>query len=113
MAGRFEGVTDSQWAMLQPLFDPEQPGEKLKGRPKTPRRRVVNSILYPLITGSRWCDLPQGPQWAPRSTAHRWLGVWKEDGTLQRALDSILAAAELKNLIDWSAASVDGSFSPR
>ncbi|MDQ3828315.1 MAG: transposase [Candidatus Tectomicrobia bacterium] len=45
-------------------------------------RKVVNTLLYVLITGCRWCDIPRGPQWASRSAAHRWLQGLQVDGTL-------------------------------
>ncbi|MCG6135166.1 MAG: hypothetical protein MET45_10945 [Nostoc sp. LLA-1] len=31
-----------------------------KGMPHAPYRHVLNSLLYILITGCRWCDLPRG-----------------------------------------------------
>ena len=37
--------------------------------PHTPFRYVLNSLLYILITGCRWCDLPQGNIWASKSSA--------------------------------------------
>jgi len=112
MAGRFEGVSDAHWEAMAPYF-PQPPEKRGKGHPPTPARRVVNSILYILITGSRWCDLPREPQFAPRSTSHRWLMRWQEDGTWRRFMQAMLAMAQLAGQIDWSAASVDGSFSPR
>ena len=93
MAGRFEGLNDMQWKILQPLFYPLL--EK-RGRGKLPsdRRRVLNSILYIMITGSRWCDLPQAEQWAARSTSHRWLKIWSQNGTLERLKQGILSLAQ-------------------
>jgi hypothetical protein len=44
--------------------------------------KVVNTLLYVLITGCRWCDIQPGPQWASRSAAHWWLQRWQVDGTL-------------------------------
>lgn len=112
MAGRFEGVSDAQWEAMRPFF-PEPPEKLGKGRPPAPSRLIVNSILYILITGSRWCDLPEGENFAARSTAHRWLQRWAEDGTWDRFMRAVLSMAEIERAIDWSAASVDGSFSPR
>ena len=37
--------------------------------PHTPFRKIVNTLLYVLITGCRWCDLPCGPQWESKSAA--------------------------------------------
>jgi len=112
MAGKFEGLTDRQWEMLKGFF-PAQPERRGKGQPAADRRLVLNSILYILITGSRWCDLPVGPAFAKRSTSHRWMLQWQKDGLLERMKQGLLSMAELQGMIDWSAASVDGSFSPR
>jgi transposase len=82
-----------------------------KGQPPVARRNVLNSILYILITGCRWCDLPKGTQWGARSTSHRWFYKWKEDGTLERIKQGMLSIAQLNEMIDWESSSVDGSFS--
>ena len=58
MSGRFEGLTDLQWGFLSSFFPPP-PQKRGKGSPPADRRKVLNSILYILITGSRWCDLPR------------------------------------------------------
>ena len=110
--GKFEGVSEAQWEVLKLLLPPA-PEKRGQGMPHTAWRWVVNTILYVLITGCRWCDVPQGPPWAPRSTAHRWLGRWQREGLWQRVLNGILALAELAGLIAWESSAIDGSFSPR
>ena len=57
MAGRFNGLTDIQWEILQPLM-PKEPSKRPKGKPHTPWRKVCNTIFWIMITGSRWVDLP-------------------------------------------------------
>ena len=111
MPGRFEGLSDLQWELLLSCF-PEQPKVRGKGHPRANRRIVLNSILYILITGSRWCDLPTGEQWGSRATSHRWLVRWKREGILEKIKQSLLSLAHLNSQIDWTSASVDGSFSP-
>ena len=111
MSGRFEGLTDLQWGFLSSFFPPP-PQKRGKGSPPADRRKVLNSILYILITGSRWCDLPKGEQWGARSTSHRWLERWMEEGTFERIKQGLLSVAHLNGLIDWESSSVDGSFSP-
>ncbi len=81
MAGRFEGLSDLEWHLFADVFPPA-PLKRGRGMPHTPFRKVVNTLLYVLITGCRWCDLPRGPQWASKSAAHRWLQRWQADGTL-------------------------------
>ena len=71
--GRFEGLTKSQWKLLKPLMPEEV---RKKGKPHTPWKKICNSILWILITGARWCDIPRGRQWGSKSAAHRWLGEW-------------------------------------
>ena len=113
MAGRFEGISDTQWEILERLLPPE-PNKRGRGMPHTPFRCVMNSILYILITGARWCDLPDNRVvFASKSSAHRWLIRWQKEGTFERMERSIIALADLAGQIDWSRASVDGSFSPR
>ncbi len=66
MAGRFEGLSDLEWKLFADIF-PEEPEKRGKGMPHTPYRYVLNSLLYILITGCRWCDLPRGDTWASKS----------------------------------------------
>ena len=113
MSGRFEGVRDAAWAMLSGLLPPA-PEKRGRGMPAAPFRSVINSILYVLITGCRWCNLPLGrAEFASKSSSHRWLTRWQDDGTLDKLYRGIIALADLSGKIEWSRVSVDGSFSPR
>ena len=110
MAGRFEGMSDDVWAVFEGLLPPP-PVKRGRGFPHAPFRLVLNSILYVLITGSRWCDIPKAPDvFASKSSAHRWLVRWQEDGTLHKIERGMVAMADLCGQIDWKRASVDGSF---
>jgi transposase len=111
MAGTFEGLTDSEWKLFADVFPPE-PAKRGRGMPHAPFRQVVNSLLYVLITGCRWCDLPRGPPRASKSAAHRWLQRWHNDGTLAAMPARILGIAEAHGMIHWQYGAVDGSFSP-
>lgn len=109
MSGKFEGLTHTQWMILMPLL-PELPYKF--GRPRPDRRKLLNTILYVLISGCRWCDVPIGPQWAKRSTAHEYLGKWQQEGVMHRLKRGMLEVTELGHCIEWKTGSVDGSFSP-
>ena len=111
MAGRFEGVSDLEWKLFEDVL-PKEPEKRGKGMPHVPYRFVLNTLLYVLITGCRWCDVPQGKQWASKSAAHRWLKKWQSDGTLEKLQSRVLGLAENRGLINWSYGAVDGSFSP-
>lgn len=106
MAGRFNGLNRAQWRMLKPLFS--TPSKM--GRPGVSWKRICNSVLWILITGARWCDLPKGRQWASRSTAHRWLGHWEVNGTLNTVLQKLRDCAEIAGLLNFERLSVDGFF---
>lgn len=107
MAGRFEGLTDMQWEVLEEFM----PAKKVSvGKPHTPWRKVCNTIFWVLITGGRWIDVPIGPLWGSKSAAHRWLGVWQEDGTLDKILTALLEIADLEGKLDWDRLAADGFF---
>lgn len=84
MAGRFDGLTDMQWEILEPLML-QNPDKRVKGEPHTTCRNVCNTIFLIMITGSRWVDLPLGKKWASCSPSNGWLGVWQANGTLEKS----------------------------
>jgi transposase len=110
MAGRFEGLSDEQWSIFSDIVPRRT--NKL-GRAPSSAREVLNTILYVLITGCRWCDIPIGEQWGKRSTAHDRLITWQQDGTFEKIKRHVLALAELIHGIDWERGSIDGFFSLR
>ena len=73
-------------------------------------RNVLNTILYVLITGCIWCDVSTGLKWASKSSAHRWLKRWMNEGVLTEIQNKILGLAELEGKINWDFGAVDGSF---
>ena len=111
MAGRFEGLSDLEWHLFADIFPPE-PTPRGRGMPHPPFRKVVNTLLYVLITGCRWSDLPRVPPWASKSAAHRGLQRWQADGTLAAMQARILGLAEEQGMIQWPYGAVDGAFSP-
>ena len=77
-------LTDAQWARLEPLIPPADPG----GRPrKTDMRAAMNAIFFILRTGCPWRYLPRGT-FPPRSTVYNifrkfqregvWDAIWAE-----------------------------------
>jgi transposase len=80
----FEPLTDLQWQALETLFP--VPAKRSRGKPHTPWRAVVNSILFILLTGAKWEALPKSPEYASKSAAHRWYKIWKANGVLDQML---------------------------
>lgn len=112
MAGKFEGLTDEQWAILEPLM-PKDPKPLPRGKPHTPWRKVCNTIFWVLITGARWADVPKGSIWCSKSSAHSWLGIWQENGLLEKILTRLRELSSLAGLLDWNRLAADGFFSLR
>jgi transposase len=111
MAGTFAGFSDLEWKLFADVFPPE-PTTRGRGMPPTPLRTVVTPVLYVLITGCRWCDLPRGPPWASKSAAHRWLQRGQADGTLVAMPARLLGLAEARGMIPWHDGAVAGAFAP-
>lgn len=94
----YEPLTDLQWQILEPLFP--TPAKRSRGKPHTPWRSVVNSILLVLFSGIKWGALPKDPAFATKSASHRWFSIWEKNGFLNeliktyKSLGSI--AAEIK-----------------
>ncbi len=103
-------MSDFEWRLFENIFPAAK--KKGRGRPEVSSRRILNSLLYILITGCRWCDLPRGPQRASESSGHRRLKSRHSDGTLKEVRARILGLAQNEGLINWSSGAVDGSFSP-
>jgi len=109
MPGAFKGLSDLQWEKIQSNFVTKT-NKLRRGRPRSIFRYVLNAILYVLITGCRWCDIPRKRNFAKRSTAHKWLGIWQKNGTFARTLRALQFEGNVLGIIDWDRGSIDGSF---
>jgi transposase len=99
-------LTDEQWAFIQPSLPPPA----LTGRPSADDRRTIEGILYVLITGCRWQDLPR--DFGAPTTVWRRLKWWGEVGIWERIWRAALAALDVQGKLDWSMAFLDVSFVP-
>lgn len=94
----YQSLTDLQWQMLEAFF-PTLP-KRGRGKPHTPWRKVLNSILYILCTKTKWESLPAGEEFASKSAAHRWYKIWKKSGLLDQILAKLqelsMLASEIK-----------------
>ena len=62
MAGPFEGLSNLEWSLFEDIF-PKPAEKRERGMPHSSFRYVLNTLLYILITGCRWCDVPKGEIW--------------------------------------------------
>jgi transposase len=98
--------TDRQWAFIVPFLPP--PAHT--GRPRADDRRTLEGILYVLITGCRWQDLPR--EYGAPTTVWRRLKRWGEEGIWERIWRAALAVLDQHCQLDWTMAFLDGSFVP-
>src|SRR5258705_4751624 len=99
-------LTEQQWAFIRPLLPPPA----RTGRPRANGRRTLEGILYILVTGSRWQDLPR--EYGAPTTVWRRLKRWGEMGIWEHIWRAALAHLDQAGQLDWSMAFLDGSFAP-
>ncbi len=96
-------LTDAQWNLIADIFPP--PAKT--GRPPRNRRTMVDGILWILRTGSPWRDLPE--EFGPWETVFGYFNRWNADGTLDKILQRLRAAAVDLAAIDDELWCVDGT----
>ncbi|MEV6357295.1 IS5 family transposase [Streptomyces hydrogenans] len=90
------------WARIEPLM----PADPVRGRRWADHRRTLEAIVWKYRTDSPWRDLPD--ELGSFQTAHKRLLRWGVDGTWERILAALLAAADGADDIGWTV-SVDST----
>jgi transposase len=103
MARTEPGLTDAQWAALEPLLPPRRPAT---GHPNNDHRQVVEAMMWLARTGApggtcRPSTAP-GRRWPAASTAG-------EQGIFQRLLAEVHRRVDACGELDWLVHYVDGS----
>lgn len=77
-------VTDAEWAVLEPLVQPQGP----MGRPvELDLREIVNALFYWERTGCQWRLIPADfPNW---TSVRYYYDKWTKDGTWVRINDTL------------------------
>jgi transposase len=88
----YQTLTDQQWQQIEPLFPKVE--KRGRGKPHTSWRTVVNSILMVFLTQEKWSAIPLSPEFAKKSVAHRWFGIWDKNGFLAKLLEAYRAACQ-------------------
>jgi transposase len=71
---------------------------------------MVEGMLYVLITGCRWRDVPR--EYGTPTTVWRRLKRWDKVGVWERIWRSAFATLDMQGKLDRSMAYLDGSFAP-
>lgn len=88
-------LTDAEWEQLRP-FLPVGNGRCGRWRDHRP---VIDGILHRVRTGVQWRDLPE--RFGPWKTVYERHRLWSADGTWERLLQQVQAAADAAAEIDW------------
>ncbi|MFC9948962.1 IS5 family transposase [Streptomyces pratensis] len=95
-------LSDAEWERLRP-FLPVSNGRCGRWRD---HRQVIDGILHRVRTGVHWRDLPE--RFGPWKTVYERHRLWSADGTWERLLQQVQAAADAEDEIDWDV-SVDST----
>jgi hypothetical protein len=94
-AGRSEAalprVPDSLWVKLEPLIQRADP-PAVVGRRRTNQRHVLDAILYRLITGCPWNELPAS--FPHPSAVYRTYRRWLRSQLMDEIVQMILVSAQ-------------------
>ncbi|GAA2404814.1 hypothetical protein GCM10010420_35550 [Streptomyces glaucosporus] len=104
MSGMGRGdLSNAEWVRLEPHL----PAPGLRGGRWNDHRRVINGILFRVLTGIPWRGLPDRfDSWKTVYERHR---RWSADGAWDRILCAVQAGADLAVRIDWSMVGVDST----
>ncbi|KJY47136.1 transposase [Streptomyces sp. NRRL S-444] len=95
-------LSDAEWERLRPFLPVSN---RRCGRWRD-HRQVIDGILHRVRTGVHWRDLPE--RFGPWKTVYERHRLWSADGTWERLLQRVQAAADAAGEIDWDV-SVDSS----
>jgi len=94
---RFQMLSDAQWSLIEEML-PRPTGRK--GRPFSDARLMVEGIIYRYRCGIAWRDLPE--VFGPWQTVWTWHHRMAVEGTWDKVLATLTAAADEAGLVDWS-----------
>lgn len=101
-------LSTDQWKLIEPLLPSPRRRHCSRGRPACDDRAVLNGILWVLLTGATWMDLPT--RYPSRATCHRRFQKWCRDGTLKRIFQALVKQLDDRNKVHWNEVFIDGTF---
>ena len=81
---KFTELTNLQWSTIRRHL----PKSARTGRPRSDDRKTINGIIYVLIAGCRWSEMPE--KYGDDSTANRRLNRWQQEGMWKKILSNAI-----------------------
>jgi len=103
---KYQELSDKQWNVIKSHL----PKPAKTGRPRYDDRMILNGIIYVLIAGCRWSEMPK--RYGDDSTANRRLNKWQQKGVWQKILSGIIKSANSSGKLNLQKISVDSSSIP-
>lgn len=100
---QFTELTDKQWETIQKHLPPPAS----TGRPRSNDRMILNGIIYVLICGCRWEEMPK--RYGDDSTANRRLNKWQQNGIWKNILSDAIKSAYKSGKLNLEKISIDSS----
>ena len=100
---RFEELTDDQWKLLVQSI----PLPAYTGRPRADDRNCINGMLYVLMSGCRWMDMPT--KYGSYKTVWERHKKWSVKGVSKNMIKSLVSRGYSSGLIKIDDLSVDSS----
>jgi len=94
--------------VAKPLVEPTTP-KKRRGRPWRDTRQVLEGVLWILLTGAQWSELPRD-KFPPYQTCHRRFPQWVCVGTLVKVLRRLAEDRLARGQLDLAETFIDASF---
>lgn len=100
-------LSDDQWAIIADLF-PMPVMTSVGGRPRVPPRHCLEGVLWILVSGARWRDLPE--RYPSPATCWRRLKEWTENNVFKTIWIRLLGKLDEFKNVNWEEAIADGTF---
>ena len=98
-------LTDEEWKAIRVFLPAERP--RKAGRPWKSHRQVINGILWVIVLGSPWPDVPE--EFGKWKTVYNRFRRWRSEGVWDQILKCLLHRLDREGLIDRDLWCVDGS----
>jgi len=92
------------------MIESHLPKHASTGRPRYDDRKILNGIIYVLIAGCRWEEMPK--MYGSKSTAHLRLQNLQQKGIWKKILSNLIKSAHKQNKLNLQKISVDSSTIP-